>query len=113
MDPDIQLDGELETWPSMSEMASLLASAGIAVSVGRFSIRLTDFDHFVLQEYGGDLGDPAIDFEADSLDEMLRDAGRVSQAFADANLRHRFEIYEDARELVGYLHHDWPQSPVA
>ncbi|TWU22368.1 hypothetical protein Pla52o_34240 [Novipirellula galeiformis] len=110
---DVQLFGELDSWPSMHDMASILTRAGLTVTVGRYSICLNDFDHFVLQEYGGDLGDPQIEFEADTFSEMLRDAGRVSQVLADASLRHRFEIYDDAHELVGYLHHDWPQSPVA
>jgi len=29
-------------------------------------------------------------------------------ALADADIRHRFEIYNDNNELVGYLHHQWP-----
>ena len=113
MDTDVQISGELESWPSMHDMAALLRAAGLGVGEGRYSLRLTDFDHFVLQEYGGDLGDPEIDFEADCLADMLRDAGRVSRVLTDANLRHRFEIYDNSHELIGYLHHDWPQSPVA
>ena len=110
MVPDVHIAGELEAWPTMSQMARLLRDAGLAVSVGRYSLRLTDFDHFVFQEYGGDLGNPDVDFEADSLDDMLRDAGRVSLILANADLRHRFEIYDDSHELVGYLHHDWPNQ---
>ncbi|WDQ18625.1 hypothetical protein [Rhodopirellula sp. P2] len=94
-------------------MAELLRSGGLAVSEGRYSLRLTDFDHFVFQEYGGDLGDPHIEFEHYSLDDMLRDAGRVSQILADANLQHCFEIYNDSEEKIGYIHHDWPEEPVA
>ena len=109
METDVQISGELEHWPSMSEMADILSAAGLSVGLGRYSLSLTDFDHFVFQEYRGDWGAPEVDFEADSLDDMLRDAGRVSQVLADANLRHRFEIYDDAHKLVGYLHHDWPQ----
>ena len=109
---DVFVAGELESWPSMRDMAQLLTDAGLTVNVGRYSIRVKDFRHFALQEYGGDLGDPQIEMEADSLDDMLRDAGRISKIFADANLRHRFEIYDDSSKLVGYLHHDWPQSPV-
>ena len=97
----------------MQEMASLLRSGGVAVTEGRYSLRLTDFDHFVLQQYGGDIGDPHIDFEHYSLDEMLRDAGRISTIFTNADLRHRFEIYNDSEEMIGYLHHDWPDEPVA
>ena len=80
---------------------------------GRYSLRLTDFDHFLLQEYGGDLGDPHIQFEHYTLEDMVRDAGRVSQILAAANLRHNFEIYNDAEEKIGYIHHDWPDASVA
>ena len=110
MDSDVQICGELADWPPMLEMVNILTTAGLGLSVGRYSIRLTDFDHFVIQEYGGDMGVPEIDFEADCLEDMLRDAGRVSNILADANLRHRFEIYDNAHEMVGYLHHDWPRS---
>jgi len=45
---------------------------------------------------------------------MLDDAGRFSSALTSAGIRHRLELYSgDSDELVGYLHHDWPQEPVA
>ena len=68
-------------------------------------------EHFVLQEYGGDFGDPSFDADAESLTVMLNDARRVSSALTAAEVRHRFELYKDGNELVGYLHHRWPQSP--
>ncbi len=111
--PCVYIAGELESWPTMNEMAALLRSAGLAVIEGRYSLRLADFDHFILQQYGGDIGDPHIDFEHYSLDDMLRDSGRVSKIFAAANLRHRFEIYDDADQMIGYLHHDWPDELIA
>jgi hypothetical protein len=89
-------------------MARLLASAGFSVVVAQYSIRLDDCEHFVLQEYGGDLGEPHIDADAKTLERMLEDGGRVSNALAAANLRHRFELYDESGELVGYLHHRWP-----
>jgi hypothetical protein len=112
MSSEVYIAGELESWPTMSEMATLLRDSSVAVSEGRYSLRLTDFDHFVFQRYGGDLGHPDVDFEAGTLDDMLRDAGRISQVLGGAGLRHRFEIYNDSGELVGYLHYDWPQESV-
>lgn len=110
METGVRLDGQLEAWPSKTEMARLLREAGFSVVVGRYSIRLQDCEHFALQEYGGDLGEPQFDADARSLARMLDDAGRVSRALAAADLRHRFELYDDRDELVGYLHHRWPQS---
>lgn len=89
-------------------MAAILRSAGVAVTVGRYSIRVDDCNHFVFQEYGGDLGDPCLDADADALDEMLRDAGLVSAALAAAEIQHRFEVYDNSDEMVGYIHHKWP-----
>lgn len=105
----IRLFGQLEVWPSKSTMARLLSSAGFSVVVGRYSIRLEDCEHFVLQEYGGDLGEPQIDADAETLERMLEDANRVSRALTAADIRHRFELYDDRDALVGYLHHRWPQ----
>ena len=107
---DTRLYGTLEGWPSKSEMASLLKSAGLTVDEGEYSIRLKDCEHFVIQEYGGDLGDPQIDAAASTLVRMLRDGHRISATLASADIRHRFELYNDAGELVGYLHHRWPQE---
>ena len=90
-------------------MARLLKAAGFSVLVGRYSIRLQDCQHFVTKK---DL--PArvqFDADADTLEKMLDDAGRVSAALASANIRHRFELYNERDEMVGYLHHRWPKRP--
>jgi hypothetical protein len=113
MQTDVHIAGELASWPSKSGLARILRAAGLQVTVARYSIRVESCDDFKFQEYGGDLGAPEIDAGADSLEKMLRDGGIVSRALADAGIRHRFEIYNDDNELVGYLHHDWPQTPVA
>lgn len=102
--------GQIADWPSKGRMAEILRAAGLYVQVGRFSIRIKNCSHFVIQEYGGDLGDPAIDADAETVDEMLRDGTLVSDALAKAGLKHRFEIYDEQDNLVGYLHHDWPLS---
>jgi hypothetical protein len=112
MDTFAHIAGQLASWPPKDEMASILRRAGLSVTVGQYSIRLDDCEHFVFQEYGGDLGDPSIDADADSSDHLLRDASRVSRALAEANIRHRFEIYDHNDVLAGYLHHDWPIDPV-
>jgi hypothetical protein len=91
-------------------MARLMETAGFSVYIGRYSIRLRDCEHFAFQEFGGDLGDPQFDADASSLAKMLEDAGRVSDALTAADIRHRFELYNGNDELVGYLHHRWPQE---
>src|SRR5260370_30997221 len=104
--------GQLERWPSMEHMAAILDKAVLHVVIGRYSSRVEDCSHFVFQEYGGDLGDPQIDADADTVEEMLREAKPVSDALAAARIKHRFEIYDDDAPdrdaLAGYLHHDWP-----
>jgi len=102
------ISGELAEWPPKNRMADILKSAGLGVVVGRYSIRVKECSHFVFQEYGGDLEKPMIDADADSVEEMASQGKLVSDALAHAGIRHRFEIYNDNREMVGYLHHDWP-----
>lgn len=109
LESEVQLFGQLEKWPSMKEMTRLMQAAGFDVSIGRYSIRLKDCEHFVFQEYGGDLGPPQIDADAGTLHRMLEDGGRVSAVLSAVDIRHRFEIYNDTDELVGYLHHRWPR----
>ena len=104
------LYGELAPWPSVSRLAAILRAAGLRIYVGDYSIRVEDCSHFVFEEYGGDLGDPVIDADADSVAEMIREAGLVSAALTRANVRHRFEIHDNRPDMVGYLHHDWPYS---
>jgi hypothetical protein len=102
------LDGELDPWPSRSRLAWVLRRTGLKVVVGRYSLRVKDCSHFVFQDYGGDLCDPMIDADADSAEAMLLDGRLVSDALRRAGIRHRFEIYDDGLEMVGYLHHQWP-----
>ena len=94
----------------MDYLAAILRAAGLRVQVGRYSVRVQDCAHFVFQEYGGDLGDPTIEADADSVEDMMIEGRLVSDALARAGIRHRFEIYDDRDELAGYLHHEWPLS---
>jgi hypothetical protein len=100
--------GEVALWPTKERMVALLSDAGLRVLVGRYSIRVQDCSHFVFQEYGGDLGNPSIDADADTVEDLMREGRLVSDALARAGVRHRFEIYNDSHELSGYLHHEWP-----
>ena len=102
------LYGELATWPTMERMAAILSNAGLHVQVGRYSIRVQDCSHFVFREYGGDLGDPVITADSDTVEDMISEAKLVSDALARAGIRHRFEILDDKDQLSGYLHHEWP-----
>jgi hypothetical protein len=111
MDTSANLHGEIDGWPDKDRMAAILRDAGLQVCAGRSSIRVLDCSHFVFQEYGGDLGDPSIEADADSTEAMIGDAKRVSHALSRADVRHRFEIYDHGGGLVAYLHHRWPTEP--
>jgi hypothetical protein len=89
-------------------MAAILRDAGLRVCVGRYSVRVEDCSHFVFQECGGGLGHPAIDADADTVEQLVRDGRLVSEVLARAGVRHRFEIYDEHDDLMGYLHHEWP-----
>jgi hypothetical protein len=102
------ISGDLASWPTKVEMAAILSDAGLKVTVGRYSIRVDDCEHFVFQEYGGDLGDPSVDADANTVDDLVRDGRLVSDALSRAGVRHRFEVYDDHGKLAGYLHHEWP-----
>ncbi len=108
MSTTIRLCGELAPWPTRDALAELLRAAGLQVTVGQHSVRLSDCSHFVFQDFGEPTGEPTLDADAPDLAAMLQDAGRVSAALAQAGVRHRFELYDEADQLVGYLHHGWP-----
>ena len=110
METDVRLYGQLESWPSKSDMVRILETAGLSAVVGKYSIRVQDCEHFVIQEFGGDLGDPVFNADASTPERMIEDGARVSAALAAGNLRHRFELYDNDDRLVGYLHHRWPQA---
>lgn len=108
MDSSAHIDGDLAQWPSKERMAQILRDAGLKIYVGTYSIRVEDCSHFVFQEYGGDLGNPTIDADADSPEDMLREGELVSNALAKAGIIHRFEIYPQRDGMVAYLHYNWP-----
>ena len=94
------LYGSIDNWPSMGEMIRILEEAGLHVSAGKFSITVNDCSHFKFQEYGGDLGEPQIEADADNVEEMIKDAMLVSNALKKANIKHSFEIYDQNEELA-------------
>ena len=104
----VYIAGELQAWPTREHMAALLRAAGLHVTVGRYSVRVDDCSHFVFAQYGGDLGQPRIDADAETLADLLREAGLISAALDCADLVHRFELYNNSGVMVGYLHHRWP-----
>jgi|SRR4051794_31722725 hypothetical protein len=102
--------GEISNWPSKDQLAAVLRKAGLRVSVGRYSVKVEDCSHFKFQSSGGDLGPPVLDADAETVAEMLKDTERVSAALSRAKLVHRFEVYDESKELVGYFHYEWPQK---
>ena len=104
----VHVAGELWPWPDKQRMGEILRSAGLSVTVGRYSIRIDACSHFVFEHLGGDLGEPTVAADADSLEKMKSDCSLVSGALARAGVKHRFELYDASNQMVGYLHHDWP-----
>jgi hypothetical protein len=107
-DEDALLSGQLSPWPSKDRLAEILRAAGLRIDVGRYAIRISDCEHFSFQHFGGDLGEPSIDADAETTERLIQDAQRVSGALATAGIRHRFEVYDGNDELAAYVHHDWP-----
>jgi hypothetical protein len=105
------VEGELSPWASKERLAEVLRAGGLRVYVGPYSVRVEDCSHFQFEHYGGDLGAPHIDAEADSVEQMQREAAMVSVALARAGLRHRFEILDGHGNEIAHLHHDWPAPP--
>jgi hypothetical protein len=110
------LHGECDPWPSKAEMMKVLAAGGLRIMEGQYSIWVRDCERFSFVTYGGDICEPTISAEADSVDVMIRDAGLVSDALAKAGIRHRFEIYDASDDedfvetLFAYKHYGWPQE---
>ena len=102
-DLSANIAGVIEKWPSKEEMVSLLEDAGLSLNIGKYSIRIQNCSHFVFQEYGGDLGTPCIDADADNSEEMIKDATLVSNALKKANVGHSFEIYNHEDVLVSKI----------
>ena len=103
----VHIAGELKPWPTKENLTEALRSNGLTVYEGKYFVRIEFESRFSFEQYGGDLGDPGISADADSLEVMIRDATLVSDALAQANIRHRFEIYNKQNKLEGYLHHKW------
>jgi hypothetical protein len=102
------LAGQLSTWPSKDELATVLRGAGLRIYIGRYSIRVEDCERISFEEYGGDLSEPCIVASAQTTERMVQDAELVSHVLAGAGIRHRFEVYDGEENLAAYLHHDWP-----
>ncbi len=102
--------GEIANWPSKDELAAVLREAGLQVYVGRYSVRVEDCSHFSFESYGGDLGPPDLSADADTAAEMMKDTECVSTALSRAKLVHRFEVYDEHDDIVGYFHYGWPRK---
>ena len=108
MSTTIWLCGELAPWPTRDALAELLRAADLAVTVGQHSLRVADCTHFVFQDFGRPDANPTVDADGPDLATLSKEAAQVSAALAKAGVRHRFELYDEADEMVGYLHHLWP-----
>jgi hypothetical protein len=103
------LYGRCSPWPARADLVAVLRAGGLAVSEGRYAVRVTACENFSFEHYGGDM-EPGIQADAETLDRMLADAEIVSRALTLGNVRHGFEVYGPEGKLVGYYHHDWPRE---
>ena len=100
---DATLAAEIRSWPSKSAMEKILRNAGLSVRSGKFSIRIDACSHFVFQQYGGDVGQPVVDANAETVERMIGDTELVSAALSEGRVEHRFEVYNSDGELVKVL----------
>ncbi|HEX5371857.1 MAG TPA: hypothetical protein VFW84_03910, partial [Aquabacterium sp.] len=68
------MSGQLFKWPEKEALAATLASAGLNVQVGRYSVRVKDCEHFSFEHYGKDSSAPEISADAETTEQMIRDA---------------------------------------
>jgi hypothetical protein len=45
-----------------------------------------------------------------TVEHVLESPGDFSRCLAVGGFAHRVEVYDRAKELVGYFHHRWPQT---
>jgi len=110
IDTSATLVGNLEPWPSKERLSELLESRGLSVYLGNYSVQIRNIPHtsFSFESYGGNVCDPQISADSDSPEKMFDLAKDISNIFIEANIKHRFEIYNHKDELAFYLHHQWP-----
>lgn len=82
--------GQVHFSGSPDELSRVMASQGLKAESGRFAVRIRDCSHFVLQF--AEAASYDLDADADSEQEMLRDAELVSQRLSAASVRHEFEV---------------------
>ena len=88
-------------WPTpIDRMTEILRAGGLHVIQGRYSIRVSDCSHFIFQQYGGDLGEPMIEADAETVERMVSDAELVSRALEKFSVYHSFEIYDGHNNLA-------------
>ncbi|MDP2355444.1 MAG: hypothetical protein Q8M31_05210 [Beijerinckiaceae bacterium] len=102
-DADVSVDGEIDSQLPRTDLARLLAGAGLATEDSAYALRLR-------------LAGERVEFTRDDVGYILcsgfdtpesrSQLPEFSAALGRLDLRHRFEIYE-GNDLVDYLHHAW------
>jgi hypothetical protein len=99
---DAVANGAIPQPRTPDEMRRLLSSCGLTPSGGdTHHISVAECSHFVFRENGRE--GYLLSADAESLDELLRDAALVSGAFSRAGVEHRFEVYDAQDRLVRTL----------
>jgi hypothetical protein len=91
--------GVLPLQISVSELRRVLASCGLTPSTGdTHHVHVLDCDHFVFREDGK--GSYLLSADAPTVEALLADATRVSEALIKCRVRHSFEVYDHDDRLV-------------
>ena len=101
------LVGELAEMPGKEKLNAALAAGGFTTNVGEYAIRINGFEEFVFRHLKGDIGDPVVSASHDSADDLAQYAALVSAALRQADIAHRFEIYDSTGDLFASQEHRW------
>lgn len=111
----LQMAGQIDSPLAIDDLAVALVGQGIRLQVreschyegGRY-IRVNEgMPEFTLERVHGEFLARA---DAVSIQQMREVTSRMSVKLAALDIRHRFELYGAASELVDYLHHRWPEE---
>ena len=91
--------GVLPLKVSVSELRAVLRSCGLTPSEGdTHHVSVAECSHFMFREDGK--GSYLVSGDATSLEELLHDTSRVSEALSRSRVRHSFEVYDSGDRLV-------------
>nr|WP_317057022.1 hypothetical protein [Roseovarius sp. W115] len=86
----------------------MFKSAGFRIYEGKHSVRLEEFDRFGFHDLLDGKQGGSIEADNHSAYVLANFSERVSNVFAQNDIRHRFEVYTPGGQMSHYFHFDWP-----